>query len=377
MTRQTEETHTAPSDDDRPTRLWYLTMELPVDGHASHTHVMGIIRGLQARGWSTKLWQPQPRQSRGAVRRLVDEIMIQLRLMTTRHKPDLLYVRGHFASLPAVLWAKVRRVPVAYEVNGPATDVLSSWPQMRRLLPLIALSARIQVRLSSVVIAVTPELSKHAATLGGKHCFVVPNGADTEVFSPAAGTDLSLPPKYICFVGTLATWQGIDTLLEALTREDWPPDVSLVVVGDGVAAPMVRDLATTEPRLQYLGRIAHASIPGVLAASLAATSPKSARDHAGTGVVPLKLFEAMACGVPVIVTRLPGQADIVEQSGCGIVIPADDAGALAAAVKVLAADRELASEMGRRSREEAVAKFSWDAAAAQTHEILLRASEDR
>ncbi|MGH2465038.1 MAG: hypothetical protein ACRDGI_06220, partial [Candidatus Limnocylindrales bacterium] len=143
--------------------LWYLSCELPTEGQASHTHIMGISRGLEALGWRTRLFHPAIRRGpRGAIRRLLDMTTMQLGLMATVHRPDVLYVRGHFASLPAVLWARVRRVPVVWELNGPGSDILSSWPRLRPVLRLLLVSITIQVRLASATIGVTTALAEAA-----------------------------------------------------------------------------------------------------------------------------------------------------------------------------------------------------------------------
>jgi glycosyltransferase involved in cell wall biosynthesis len=352
--------------------LWYLCLELPVEGQASHTHVMGILRGLDARGWRTRLWSPQARKGRrGAVRRLFDSMTLQARLMLQRKRPDVLYVRGHFASLPTLLYARLRRIPVVWELNGAGTDVLSSWPRARRILPLLNASANLQMRLSSTAIGVTPALARWATEHGARTSHVVGNGADTKLFSPSASTTATLPDRFVSFTGTLAKWQGIDSLFEAMERPAWPRDIALVVVGDGVLTDVVRDRSAADPRVRYLGRLPHGDVAGVVARSLAALSPMYAADRVQIGVVPLKLFEAMACGVPVIVTDLPGQADIVTLNACGIVVPPNDPDAIARAVAQLADQPELARSMGERARSGAVARYSWDAAAAATHAILI------
>ncbi len=334
--------------------------------------MMGILRGLVSRGWVATLWHPPDRhRTRGALRRLLDLATTQRRLVMHCRRPDLLYVRGHFGSLPSVLWARSRRVPVVWELNGPTTDVLSSWPQARMLLPLLHASVGWQLRLSTAVIAVTPQLARWAEQHGARRSHVVSNGADTDLFAPTATTTMALPDKFVSFTGTLATWQGINCLLDALDCPAWPADVSLVVIGDGVLVDVVRSKSLVNPRVAYLGRIPHERVAGIVARSLCAISPKSARDHAQTGVVPLKLFEAMACGVPTVVTDLPGQADIVAAHACGLVVPPDNPAAIAAAVARLDSDRQAARLMGQRAREAAVAKFSWDASAARTHAILL------
>jgi glycosyltransferase involved in cell wall biosynthesis len=78
----------------------------------------------------------------------------------------------------------------------------------------------------------------------------------------------------------------------------------------------------------------------------------------------------MSSGVPIIVTDLPGQADIVSSNRCGLIIQPDDVSAIANAVSKLASDPKEARAMGRRGRRAAVRLYSWDAAAARTHEIL-------
>ena len=352
--------------------LWYLCLELPTEGQASHTHVMGILRGLASRGWSTRLWHPPARRgSRGAIRRLFDITTLQVRLIVQRARPDVLYVRGHFASLPTVVWARVRHVPVVWELNGAGDDVLSSWPSVRPILPLLRASITWQFRLSTVVIGVTPALARWATERGARSSRVVGNGADTELFSPDATTTAALPERFVSFTGTLATWQGIDSVFDAMDRPGWPDGVGLVVVGDGVLADVVRSRSVADRRVTYLGRLPHRDVGGIVARSLAALSPMYAGDRVRSGVVPLKLFEAMACGVPVIVTDLPGQAEIVAAHQCGLVVGPDDPDAIAAAVARIASEADLARSMGERARQAAVDSYSWDSASARTHAILV------
>lgn len=360
---------------DASRRLWYLSMEVPAEGDARFTHVSQIIAGLRRRGWQVQLWTPAPRSGqRTAVRRILDMLAVQARLLLTRRRPHALYVRGHFAALPAVLWFRARNVPVYWEVNGPVDDVLSTWPAARRVLWLMRLSTTLQLRLSTAVVAVTPQLAAASRRAGARRTSVVPNGADVDLFRPGASTDRDLPPTYVVFAGALAGWQGIGALVSATAHPDWPPAVTLVVAGDGPFRRVLEAGSGPERRIRALGRVPYQDVPGLLARSLAAVSPVSPKAdprRAKTGVVPLKLFEAMAAGVPVVVTDLPGQAEIVTSERCGIVVPADDPAALARAVRDLSIDRRMAAEMGRRGREAVERTYSWDAAADQIHRIMV------
>jgi glycosyltransferase involved in cell wall biosynthesis len=92
--------------------------------------------------------------------------------------------------------------------------------------------------------------------------------------------------------------------------------------------------------------------------------------RAATGLAPLKLFETLAAGLPVIVTEYPTQADFVRDNACGMVVTAGDAGALARAVAALAADPIAAREMGARGRRAVEREHSWDLRAAEVDKLL-------
>jgi glycosyltransferase involved in cell wall biosynthesis len=355
---------------DRKT-LWYVCLEALTEGQASHAHVMGIVNGLRRRGWEVTLFHPaaKPGHHRGALRRLFDEMLLQAKAMVRRRPPAVLYVRGHFLSLPVVVWARVRRVLVVWESNGARTDILSSWPMLRPVLPVLDLLGEAQLRLATAAIGVTPELAEACKRSGARRAFVVPNGADTDLFAPTATTSAILPGRFVSFTGNLATWQGIETLLAAVDSRSWPPDVGLVVMGDGVLADLVAERAARNPRIDYRGRVPHREVPGIMAHALAALVTVARTQRTATGVVPLKLFEAMGTRVPVIVTDLPGQADIVTEHRCGYVIPPDDPQALAEAVWRMSVDPER-DQMGDRGRAAAAKHYSWDTAAATTDRII-------
>jgi glycosyltransferase involved in cell wall biosynthesis len=92
--------------------------------------------------------------------------------------------------------------------------------------------------------------------------------------------------------------------------------------------------------------------------------------RASTGMNPLKLFETLACGIPAIVTALPGQRELVTDGRCGLVVPCEDAAALARAVGTLAADPATAREMGQRGVALVRTAHSWRARAIEIDRVL-------
>jgi glycosyltransferase involved in cell wall biosynthesis len=289
------------------------------------------------------------------------------------------YVRGHFAALPTAILARVAGAVVVQEFNGPLEDALDAWPGLRPLRGPLSIVTRAQIRWADTVVVVTEGLRLHWRDRSGRQAGyqVIGNGANVEQFRPASSAGPPGSRPSVVFVGALAPWQGIDTVLAATEALGWPSGVDLVIAGDGMERHKVEAAATSNPRIRWLGAIPYSQAASVVAGSLAAVVPVADVPRSRYGLSPLKLFEAMACGVPVVASDLPGLGDIVRAHDCGLTFPAGDPNALARSVAELAADPARAREMGSRGRDAAVAYYSWDARAGQTEEVLLLAAARR
>ena len=354
----------------------YLCLQATREGQGSHAHVHEIIRGLERRGYAVDLFEPAYAQAGatppGAFGRALEFRRIQKDLTLRSRDAVAVYIRAHFAAVTTARWAKQHGVPVIQEVNGPYEDLFTAWPWTRYFRRYFTSLMREQYRSADVVITVTDELAAWLAEETGRTDIkVVPNGANTELFAPGAAPLAGMPERYVLFFGAFAVWQGLDTLMAATEDEAWPDDVSLLVAGDGAARHIVEREADRNPRVTYLGRVPYADVPRLLAGSIAGLSPQgSAGGHSATGLAPQKVYETLACGVPVVVTDFPGQADLVREHDLGLVVPPDDPAAIARAVKQLASDPLQAREMGERGRHVVAANHSWDSRAAVTARVL-------
>ncbi len=190
----------------------------------------------------------------------------------------------------------------------------------------------------------------------------LPNGAPDELVT------LQRPPAqppYAAFVGELASWQGLDTLLTARRSSAWPSGVRLVVVGSGREVDSVEQ-AAREGLVEYLGRLPHAQAREVMAGASVTISPQTARlARNRLGVTPLKVAESLMLGVPVVASRLRGQADIVQAAPGGHVVtpdaPIELARAVASALRA-PPDRGRLTEYARQS-------VSWGSTAQRTSAI--------
>ncbi len=366
------------------TTIDYICMQPTRQGQASYAHVNEIVAGLRRRGWEVRLVEPpHPRPGRAdGLRRLFAALATQAAyLFRCRFRPaHIVYVRSHFLTLPVALVARAAGSIVVHEVNGPATDAFDAWPWLRPLRRLLAFVGRAQIRLADAVVVVTPGLEDHLREVTGRrHGYrVIGNGADVERFRPAAAPASTAPAsRYAVFVGALASWQGIDTVLESVRAPAWPADIGLVIAGDGKERHRVEAAAGDDPSIRWLGTIPYLDAPALVAGSLAALVPMADAPRSRSGLSPLKLFEAMACGVPVVASDLPGLGDTVREHDCGITFPAGDPDGLARSVAAIADDPDRARAMGARGRAAAVARYSWDVRSGETDALLLELAARR
>lgn len=362
---------------DKP-RVLYIALESPREGQASYAHVHEIIAGLERIGHRVELFAPRYRdgwQRPGLAGRLWEYVLIQARLCRAARRGDVIYVRSHFLAVLASLYGRLLGLRLVQEINGPYEDLFLSYPWTAHFKALLTFLQRWQFQVADALITVTPQLKTWvAAQVGPKVVEVVPNGANTDLFRPDAETARTdLPGQYVVFFGGFARWQGIETMLAALERPEWPADTALVVIGDGQQRDLVAAAAERNPRLHWLGRLNYRDVPGVVCRSIGGLVPKNNRgDRDGTGLFPLKIFETLACGVPAVVTDFPGQADLVRENECGLVIPPEDPQALAEAVARLAADPHAARAMGLRGAAVVQGGHSWQARAEQTSALIGR-----
>lgn len=360
-------------------RLLYLSLHATALGQTGWADIDEIVDRLRARGWTVDLHQPSyvGKVPPSGLARLFETVALQMRLIPRLRAYDALYVRSHTLAFPVALAARLARVPTIQECNGPYDDLFIAWPQVRPLRRLLIWMDRAQIRWADQVITVTPQLGKWLESNSGHHQItVIPNGANVDLFNPDARSSKVLPPRYVVFFGSLAPWQGIATMLAATEHSDWPADVRLVIAGDGALRGPVEHAAQAG-RVVFLGSLPQPDLPEIVAGSIGSVIVKDHPTHAVTGLSPLKLYELMAAGVPVIVSAMPGLEDTVERFDCGLVVPLGDPGAVARAVAKLNSAPEIVRQLGDNGRRAAVAECSWEVSTDATARVVERAIERR
>jgi phosphatidyl-myo-inositol alpha-mannosyltransferase len=193
---------------------------------------------------------------------------------------------------------------------------------------------------------------------------VIPNGVEVELFASAEPAPLP-DGRRILFVNRLDRRKGFPVMVEAFRRlvAEWP-DALLVVAGDGRDRGAVRDLRPeVRTRVVMLGDVAHANLPPFHAACEVFCAPATGRESFG-----IVLVEAMAAGLPVVASDIPGYRDVAREGIEAILVPPRDPGTVASALGRVLGNKDLAAALGAAGRERA-RRFSWDAVAAEVEGV--------
>jgi glycosyltransferase involved in cell wall biosynthesis len=190
--------------------------------------------------------------------------------------------------------------------------------------------------------------------------FTAPNAVDNDLFAGGAEAarqnaatyrmKFGLPPRYFLFVGRLVREKGVFDLLAAYAKLDAEArkNVGLVFVGDGVARPgLFKQALTISPGMIKFTGFAQRERLAVYYALADVMILPTYTDPWG-----LVVNEAMACGLPIVVSRAAGcAADLVVDGWNGILVPPGDVLLLCAAMQSLAGQPDLGETMGARSKQ--------------------------
>ena len=353
-------------------RLAYFALDLPHKGQASYVHIHEIVANLRRLGWSVDLFAPRPGapdQRRNGFAKAVEYLRVTWQAIRGLGTCDVLYVRAHALAWPVAMAARLRGRVLVEEVNGTEVDLIVSRPWLRPLRPLLRWLYVSQYRRSQHLFPVANELAAWLrAEARHARVTVVPNAANTDLFRLI---ETRPQEPFVVFFGGLTDWHGVDVMVDAVRHPGWPAGVRLVVIGTGVRRNLIEDAVGAGLPIRWLGYRPYEELPQLIAGALAGLIPTTnPLGRSSTGMNPLKMFETLACGIPAIVTELPGQRELVTEGRCGLVVPCGDAAALAGAVEKLAADPALARQMGERGAALVRATHSWRARAVEIDKVL-------
>jgi glycosyltransferase involved in cell wall biosynthesis len=365
-------------------RVLYCAIDQTVPGTTGGSvHVTAVAEGLAALGHDvhvlvtpgtdpfprgTVRWIAMPpplgaRQLRwmrsSAVRRLARDL-----------RPDVIIERYYNFGGEGIMAAGAIGARTVLEVNAPVIDHPGSSKSLIDRALVVEPMRRWRERISATAdLIVTPSAAILPPGTPASKVVRLEWGADTERFRPDAGgtPPFARPaPIVALFAGAFRSWHGAIHLARAIKalRRRGRSDIGAVFVGDGPELAAVKHEAAGLSNVTFMGAVAHARMPSHLAAADIGVAPFDVGAHQPLALgffwSPLKIFEYMASGLPVVAPAVDRIPTLVGHEQEGLLYDPSLTDALADAL-VRLTDPRLREALGSAARERAVREYSWKA----------------
>lgn len=376
-------------------RLGYLSAAPRVSTRPSkesvsaRAHVLGVMGAFEDLGWEVEpfiVGDRSPRKftaegsqralSGGVLRTLAaDLVRLTLGAINARRAwrdlgSEVDWVYERLAVLQSLGWIFRRHgTPWILETNGPLSYEAKT---ERNAIVLGRLARWLEVKAyqeCDVLVCISDavkEIAIQDAQIPPEKVVVMPNGVDTAFFDPERGSAERLFPNFtVGFVGTFFPWQALDLLLEALAelRADGL-DISVVLVGDGVMREAWESRARqlgVSANVAFTGMVPWEKVPQTIAGFDVAYSGHVRMGKGGMYHSPLKIYEYMAMGKPIVASAFADARMAIRDGETGFLFAGGDKGDLKRALTTAYGAREDLAEMGYEARRDAVGLHSWAA----------------
>ncbi|MGE0494708.1 MAG: glycosyltransferase family 4 protein [Vulcanimicrobiota bacterium] len=281
------------------------------------------------------------------------------------------------------LAAVEKGLPCVYEAHGfPSVELPYHYPGVLsrpQLLDRLAAQEVACLRRSQLFVTPSATGRTYLISRGAppRQIEVIPNSILPENF-PEPPAPPPGPPWRLAYLGTLAPWQGLTTLLEALARLKGRLPVQLVLAGTRKGR-WIRQARATAQRLRvrsmldFAGPLSRSNVLELLWSChfCLAPLPDDPRNSL-QGCCPIKLLEYMACGRPLLSTQLRPVRELVTHAETGWLVRPNSCQALAEGIQQLAADPSLALELAQKARLEVLDRFPRQRFIAQIAHLVSR-----
>lgn len=306
---------------------------------------------------------------------------VALNLVFKPLKYDLDIVHAHspipYSDLPALLYAKRKKVPflLTYQYDGQETG--GSFIRNAGVSVYNKYLLNRVLDYADVIIATTKAYAEKSKFLKGYNdkITLIPNGINIDEFKINYSKEecrnklgLSSDKGIILFLGSLVPYKGPDILLNAFSRvKKEIDDVELVFAGRGGMQEYLEKLAeklNIEKNVKFAGFV-HEDLKPLYYKAADIFCLPSTNMGESFGIVNL---EAMACGIPIISSKLGGIPDIVKDMENGVLTKPGDPESLADALIFLLENDDIRKKMGKDGRKK-VEEYSWEKIAEKTERI--------
>jgi phosphatidylinositol alpha-mannosyltransferase len=312
--------------------------------------------------WVRSVGRPVRIAYRGTVAPIAPQSYLRVRSALAAFRPDIVHAHEPLtpsASMYATLASKAPVVATVHAYLDRSIAMELAAPILRRVWRHVTVGIAVSEAAASFLRRVLPDAELE----------IVPNGVDVGALADAEPRgDLPLGRR-ILWVNRLDAQKGFPIGLAAFSKVLAEfPDAILVVVGEGKDRETLTLL--TEParaRVEMRGAVPNEQVPSYLAAGEVFVSPAVGQESFG-----IALVEAMAAGLPVVATDIPGFREVVSDGVEGLLVPPRDPEALAAGLIEVLKEPELAARLGEAGRERA-RTFDWPIVVDRLEALYFRA----
>lgn len=298
------------------------------------------------------------------------------RLWHVRRGYDLIHAHGivHSAPAAAIIGSVLKKSVIATVLGGGGDVATYGDVATLRRAYFSRLRRRLLMKVARYV-ALSEQIGSELLGLGldGRRVVSIPNGVDTSVFYPWVGDrralrrklGLSEEDKMVIFVGRFVPGKRVDLLIAGLRQvRERVPEARLVLVGDGPLRPELEQIVV---RLGLDSSVIFAGNRSDVAAYMQASDlfvlPSEAEGMSNA------VLEAMACGLPVLVSDCEGNRELVTDGLDGIVFPRGSEKSLAQKIEALLLDTACAQRLARAAVEKVQSQFRLESVAARYLEL--------
>lgn len=373
-------------------KLLYLSGAPRVSTHSkgnstgARAHILGVINGFKSKGWivdqfifgdiiqkGKQLKDRQKQLANSLVKRIIADLIriffneINSRKISSKYSvPDLVYERvgafqslGKFISKKGCLWIVETNSLLFEEALKDRKSVFFS-----------GICKRIELKTyqrADYIVCITDELKKllvERLKIEPQKIIVIPNGVDITRFDP----ENIMPKKFfdsftIGFVGTLIDWCGLDLLIETIAQFPLDNRPNLTVVGDGISREKfekkVEELGITG-NVRFLGQQPWDEIPSLIAGFDVCYSGQIETKSGKMYHSPLKIYEYLAMGKPVIASAYSDAKNTIKDGFNGFLFNPGDKIDLTKAIKNVKQLQESKEFSIDEIRNAIVNDHSWD-----------------
>jgi glycosyltransferase involved in cell wall biosynthesis len=386
-------------------RVLYSAFDVVPSPKGASTHITHFVRGLVAQDYDVHLFTvgdgvlPAHDTYEGAtvtrvplapsenfLARAITFGQAIMEHVAISERYEVVHYRSVWSGWPLAQQKRRYEYKTLFEVNGlQSVELKYHYPALREsdLLAKIREQELATLALSDAIICPSDVTRAYLTSLGvsAKRITVIPNGVSTKDFQVAP-----LPPAdghtpTILYIGTLADWQGLEMLIEAMPIVLQAREAKVRIVGRGrkrsrkLLAKQIRKLGL-EAHVSIEPAVPHHDIPALIASADVCVAPLALNDRNVTqGCCPLKVIEYMAIGRPLVAANLPVVRELAREDVDALFFAPNDAPDLARQIVRLLSDRALAEKLATNAAQHAHHNLTWHQAQkklGKVYERLLR-----